>query len=120
MGSSSIVDIQDLATGYIPGASDTTLATAEAVNCTVARSAVGVYTATLSPGVVGPIGISPSSTGRVQANSRTKNVNVQITYGADDGPPAPTVIHFQCWNDTAAAAADCNFDFTISRVISET
>ena len=117
MGSSNdIIDIQRLAAGVILGASDTTLATSNAIGCTISRTAVGAYQAKLAQGVVGPTGILGPE-GQVKAQSRTAGVSVRVRYDvAGDGG---TTIGFDGANDSTLAAADCDFDFIIQRTVSE-
>lgn len=114
------VTYQRLASACILGATDTTLATSDAENCTISRSATGVYDLVIASGVPGPTGISPSTTGRVTVTSRTKNVTVVPSYGADDTPAANGTIHFNGWNESSSAAADCDFEVTVERVVKET
>ncbi len=110
------VTYQRLASAYVPGATDTTLATASAQNCTLSRSATGVYDLVIAPGVPGPSGISAKQA-RITVTSRTKNVNVVPSFGADDTPAVPGTIHFHAWNNSSSAAADCDFSVDVQRVV---
>ena len=111
------VTYQRLASACVLAASDTTLATTKAQNCTVTRSATGVYALVIAPGVPGPSGISPSTDARTTLVSRTKNVTLIASYGADDSPAVPGKVHINAWNGSTSAAADCDFEITIQRVV---
>lgn len=127
-----VIQHQRLASGFVPAASDASLATSVLQNCTVARTGgIGAGSFDILIGANGPapagiggvfqpaLGTVVVDQGRARFTSRTAGVVLNsVVYGDSLVGPARNPRLIRVTFTGAAGPADPDFDFSIERVIS--